>query len=336
MKFIFHIGAGKTGSTSIQKALLHKKKSLQDAQMFYVGYLFEMLPSPRYIWQSPTGLPHANRLTVREFEDQVTDVLSDVVTYAKKNNIETIIWSNEILYRKGTSICKWCDWLSEKDIDVEIVAYARRHDKWSESAYKQFGLYGKTYRGPTKTFKQWIESSKVEFFAPLLPVLDNYGDKLKLRNLDAAKDAVSNFFELIKLPQQDNKKIIANQSISAEKLLIRAIFNGQYDFPVGGHVFNEFCKSPIPFNLSPQEVLNNLLPCTKDLAKVTQESQQDIESINHLLNKQGEPPLESGDIEAKKEVINNDKLLMGTLELVCIQAKKIAELENRLLALEKK
>lgn len=75
-KLIVHIGAGKTGSTSIQSTLRENQKVLAENGCKYLGMMLEKAqPRSSYDWQQPSGSPMFFSLTPDLASMQLYDLL---------------------------------------------------------------------------------------------------------------------------------------------------------------------------------------------------------------------------------------------------------------------
>src|SRR5437667_280063 len=52
-------------------------------------------------------------------------------------------------------------------VQLEIVAYLRRQDRWAVSAYKQWGIKHKTYEGPVQPFTKWFNPEECDYLTVL-------------------------------------------------------------------------------------------------------------------------------------------------------------------------
>lgn len=331
MKIIIHAGAGKTGSTSIQNALNRFNTLLKENGIFYAGYMFENLEPHNFIWQSKRGLQYLHSMQEDEFVKQLCSVFDRAISSARENQYNTIIWSNEALFDRPFLLKKVINNLSAYH-DYTIVAYVRRHDKWLESAYKQFSIYGKTYEGKVQTFKEWSQNHKMGFSKTLNNLNDIEGINLSVRNLDGVKNVVTDFFNLLDLTVNYTQS--DNTAIPSEKMVFRALFANEYSGKVGGNDYNDFMGRIISCEETAQSFLDRLLPDSDDLIYASQSLKDDIETTNAYLKDNNQQQISISNISIKANSIDESKLLFALMEIVFIQGKKISSLEKRVSKLQ--
>lgn len=148
VKIILHIGAGKTGTSSIQKMLFDNQKELKRQGYYYLGFMLENAYKKKYTWQKRTP---ANddffSLPMQQAFEEMYEILNDTIKKAEQDDIHTLIWSNESFFGNRKPLMEVLKKLKEKNIELRVVAYIRRHDSWAQSAYLQWGIKHKTYTG---------------------------------------------------------------------------------------------------------------------------------------------------------------------------------------------
>ena len=95
MRFFFHIGAGKTGSSSIQRTLFNSEVELREQGVKYLGLMLEHSPIRIFDWQDISALDKFSSLDSADAEKQVDKVLKLTIEHYKNSNIHTLIWSHE-------------------------------------------------------------------------------------------------------------------------------------------------------------------------------------------------------------------------------------------------
>lgn len=149
MRLSIHIGMGKTGTTALQ-SFMKNHDGLIDQGILYAGVRLGNLPPSlgkvRHKVPSGTGVADT-RLALK-------NALADLERAAVQvKGVNHVIWSNEALVGIRSNRDVLIDTISEfltstKVFDeTEIILVLRRQDEWIESAYRQWGLRDKTYRG---------------------------------------------------------------------------------------------------------------------------------------------------------------------------------------------
>lgn len=159
MKLVLHIGAGKTGTSSIQKKLIDLQKINELDNCEYLGLFFERVKGYK-VERKDAAPQFFTRMQTKDI-DSLLDITKDALSFAlekySNSGVDTLIWSNESLYgavgffeRLIPQIQTW--------FDIEVVVYLRRQDKWLYSAYEQWNIKHKTYDGEYKNFDEWLST----------------------------------------------------------------------------------------------------------------------------------------------------------------------------------
>lgn len=338
LRLVVHVGAGKTGSSSIQATLRQKRRRLSAKGYAYWGMMLELAPCHLFPWQRTAGSHEFFRLNEKRRKEELQSVLLQASERAGKAGIHTAFWSNEWLFRRSNAIISALEELKKSGVQVDIVAYVRRPDAWLRSAYLQWGLKHKTYLGPLRTFKEWRkgDATRATFYKNLQPWLDAFPDQVTVRNLDAVGDVVADFIKLYSLPIVSSDILKKNETPSAEELYLRALYNSflQERAPIA-----EFDKlmplGKIDFSLTPQDYLHNLIPDPSELAQAAQEDGEDTEKLNALLESQGQPPVFTSELPDKNYSPDSNKLVSALSSIMIQQALRIENMEQKLSAIEK-
>ena len=91
MNIILHIGAGKTGTTSIQSALEKETKLLTEQGFKYLGLMLENCYDKKYIWQNKHQDFHQVMTQNHQIKEELYEILNLTIDNAKKENIHTLI-----------------------------------------------------------------------------------------------------------------------------------------------------------------------------------------------------------------------------------------------------
>jgi hypothetical protein len=283
MNLLIHVGAGKTGTTSIQNCLKNNGPSLIEKGFLYVGLNFEGLSENLYPWQTPGGFHSLVKQPTESITQQLTKTIMFAIKEAESLNCHTVIWSNESLL----SAKKIINILSAKtelsNVHIKAIGYVRRHDKWAKSAYEQWGLKHKTYHHKIKAFSQWSETFKFDFFANFSE-WEKLSDEFILRNMDAVNDVAIDFLEQagidqenLKVPKRSNVKLLP------EELQLRMLFNNEFKRPVFKREFDQYLPASVHRK---KHLLNDFLPTQKELQTLITSTEGDRKNLNSLLPKE--------------------------------------------------
>ncbi len=329
MKLIFHIGAGKTGSTSIQRTLKENDAVLKEKGVWYLGLMLENTGNRLFEWQkSSSVVPEFHQLSNDEAQRQLLEVLQPVIKEAQEKNIHTLVWSNESFLGGKHNFSGALQQLQREDVEVEILIYVREYASWTRSAYVQWGIKHKTYKGNLQTFEEWSKRHSPSFYKQMKNLLEIMPETVKVRNMSAVNDVVLDFFNYANIECDDIKIFRDNDSPKNEELLLRALFNSKYGEQVLPARFENIIGRKIPFSKSPKAFLEDLLPKKHDLENILTQTSDDRESLNQLLLSQGQSMLENDGVSLKSVDVNSEKLVLALADIVMQQSRRIDKLER--------
>lgn len=211
MKLVLHIGSGKTGTSSIQKSLKKIQKSNCLGNCFYLGIFFEELIG--FNVDRNEAAPQFFSRMRNQNESELISITKDALIYARnkffESEIDTLIWSNETLYPSIPFFEKLIPIISEM-FDIEVLVYLRRQDKWFKSAYEQWNIKHKTYKGEYKSFQEWISvRKKIARHSEKLLAWENMVGKEKLFvvSYDSIPNVVDHFMEFSGVDYKEPKNV---------------------------------------------------------------------------------------------------------------------------------
>lgn len=331
MNVIFHIGAGKTGTSSIQGTLLKSFDQLKENGIYYMGLMLEHAPVKLFKWQHASAIKEFLALENEEAQFQVEKVIKDSIDILKEKGIHTIIWSNEWFFGRHVSVLNPMMRLKKNGHNVKVIAYVRRHDAWAKSAYNQWGIKHKTYQGPIISFKEYIKKRPVRFAGAFKPWDQFFGKEFVLRNFDQVGDVVNDFAEVASIEKSFLINDRVNETPGDEELIIRAIFNDKRKQDVMPVVFERtFQAIHIDFKKNPVEWVNSLLPNEHDLSEVVEESREDQVLVNELLEERDQPLLSFEEKKVKPVKIDHDIAYSVLFQILERQAIQIQTLRKEL------
>lgn len=336
-ELLLHIGAGKTGSTSIQFTLRNAREALEERGVAYVGLMLELIAGARKHDWCVEGAPQKyfrseNR---QKTNDEVHRVIHDALKQYGERGIRQVIWSNEAFLPRWDHILEVIERLDRDGVPIRILCYVRRHDKWARSGYVQFGIKHKTYSGPVRSFAEWINAQDIGYAKNLDVWRRAFPDKVEVYNFDAVGDVVSHF--LAKAGVEGIKSIRANDSPSNALLAAWATFNGRFDTQMLPNAFTRVAK-PLKI-LNPRGTavpsIDKLLPTTQELLDVQDRYRDDLDAVNTLLAAQGEPPMVFDAPEEKNRAASSWEIDHMLLHMVFALQKQVSDLQDEVEALKK-
>jgi len=332
IKLILHVGAGKTGTTSIQNMLNNGKGQLKTLGVQYLGLMLEHAPK-HFSWQRPTTVNQDfHALAHTDAVAQVVVALKAAIQQAEISGIHTLIWSNESLFDRNGQVLDALSQLQDA-LDVTILVYIRRHDSWAQSAYIQWGLKHKTYKGPMKSFNEWVDSGLPKFHDRLTALINARVGTLVMRNLDGITDSVEDFKSVCGLTSLDLPSARVNESVGSIELLLRTLFNSQFKSPVLPVAFDRVIGH-LAYADNPDSFLKKFVPSADDLQRVRQLATEDRQKLDDLLRENGQPPLADSDITVTRREVDLSQLCLVLAQCLMNQAVKVERLSIGLKKLE--
>jgi len=344
MKIIAHIGHGKTGTSSIQKTLSLAKEELNAVGAYYLGLNFEFSPVQLFPWQIAGGWPELIKNGPAIAQQQLEEVFKRTIDTLTNEGIQQIIWSNESMLSRFDIVGPILQNLRSPSQTVEIVIYLRRHDAWARSAYLQWGIKHKAYRGIVQGFSKWLESHPINFSKPVKPWLNHQWDNVHIRNFDACEDVVKDFFLCSSIPINLIESRRDNESPGAVALALWAIFNSQNEQPILPYELHNVLQRADVVDKKYQHLdLGSLFPTPENMVHLLESVQQDVASINDIFNAFGQPPFDNKPLKDKVYDVSYEQIFASFLDLLKFQDaenmrqdQEIRKLKRRLRAIEEK
>ncbi|MCM2255993.1 MAG: hypothetical protein NDJ94_10015 [Vicinamibacteria bacterium] len=285
-KLILHIGMGKTGTTSIQGFLKRNAVALQSAGFRTFG---------------PGELPSCPQVELMDTA-RLQRALGEI--RERSHGAHGVVWSLEGL---GTTHFA-ADPARLEAIrgqlpasQVTIVVYLRRQDAFAASAYLQWNVVHKSYRGPVQSFDQRfpavygeapgspLEETNLNYHAVIRPWAEAFGvANLRVRPLETGQlvggDLLLDFVEASGLPRlaYDFDVPRWNATFNQELSDLLGMYSSAFEGPVAptnmvrffrSFGYNRFFDQPFftRFALPPQRRLEILEACQETNARVARE-----------------------------------------------------------------
>jgi hypothetical protein len=339
-----HIGTGKAGSTAIQAFCSGHANALRQHDLHYWGLNLEGSDaSDPYPWQCPSGTAQLQKLSTAEAGDQLQQALLAALEHLPEG--ATALWSNESIYERSSVYIPLLKAVTSRTgVDLLVIAYARSHGAYVASAYKQWGIKHKTYRGKLLGFSDWI-TPRQDFlsYGKRLALWDSaFTDRFRLVNYDATGDVVAHISQFLPagfaaLHREANLQV--NASPPDHLLALYALYNSQFDDPVSPQAFQELRRrEPLLQRTQkrPFPVLEQLFPSPVELQTAEQLLSEDAALVNTMLRRHGQPPLPSGSATPGSPRPNSRQLAASLLSqlmaVVVDQDRRIRELQKQLAA----
>lgn len=227
MRIVFHIGMGKTGTSSIQYVLENNPEELAKQNAAYLGIWFDAI-DPSFKGQE--GFARFLAQKNEEMAASADKFHAYLVDRAAKDGIETFILSNEGLYEAGRQLNPFFSTLKLKGMSMSLVAYLPDPRAWLPSAYTQWAIRHKTNEGPIRDFPT-AARHLIGRYEEFRFWQQEFGDALTVRPFETGSDVVQDFATTvgITLPPTNTREL---ERAEPADILLRAMFNSLFTDPV--------------------------------------------------------------------------------------------------------
>lgn len=245
MRIIFHIGMGKTGTTSLQTALSQSTEALTQQKAHYLGMWFDGA-DPKF-----RGLKGFGTFVAQNAEKQelhAKHFWEHLGALAKDTTATTFVLSNESLFQNGPRLEPFFRALQALGGKPEFIAYVRDPRAWLPSAHTQWALRHKTNDGPVQDLA--TSAKRLMKFYDAIPFwIEQFGDTLELRQATLDHDVVADFANVTGLQLTPPVTRALERSEPADTLL-RAMFNNRFEGTALPERFNRVIRDteakPVP------------------------------------------------------------------------------------------
>lgn len=282
--FIIHVGAGKTGSTSIQQYLKSNFNELKDSSVLYAGLLFNTLELDQE-WKNNPWIFNESSPADKLIKE--AEVYAD---YAKSNKINTIILSNESFCNRIDLLLPFFSYLKEH-YSLNIIYYVRDVYKWSISAYKQWNIKHKTYNGNILAFEDYLKTKPYTILSDVIELLNDtdFKENLIIRNFDSLEGGDVTFDFLSAIGLEKNKGLRTNEGLSIYDMPVYYFNNNLSESPILPTEGEEIVKKLDSFSKVSEEYINkvnfsNDIPrdIEKSLNETTKKINVHLSELNQL------------------------------------------------------
>ncbi len=285
---ILHIGMGKTGTTTIQFFLHKNAKRLREHNVAKF---------------CPFDLKTYPQTAFRDI-DRLYQGLDELKERTEQQGADSVVWSMEALgslefgndRRKLEAIRR-----KLAGANITIVVYLRRQDSFAPSAYLQWNVLNKRYRGPVQSFDErfpafygednscMLEGTNLNYYEVIRPWAEVFGvSNLRVRLLEKAQMVEGNllhdFCAASGLPKVEYDFEVSRQNVTFNMELhdLLGMYNSVFEEPInptemrdffGSFVYDEFFSRPFftRFTIPPEKRLAILEGCEEFNAKVARE-----------------------------------------------------------------
>lgn len=328
MKLTVHIGMGKTGTSSIQKALRSNETALREQGTAYLG-----------MWFTDVDPAFARQEGQRQFFAAKPDEMArhaetfKAVLQERSQNEGTdhFILSNEGFFGRVAKLMPFLKALAP-EIDVQLIAYVRDPRSWLPSAYTQWGVRHKENKGPVQPFAERA-ATLIGQYRPLRLWHEAFGEALDVRVYKKDLNVVQDFASATGVELEVSAKRYLERAEPAE-VLLRALFNDRFDEGVMPERFASAVLSPATG--SPVAISDMTERCFDQAAldDIIADNQRHFDYIRDEIG----IDLMSGPAPSRKAVDQSalsDRLLDYLTEITMGQAVRIQRLEREVNKLSK-
>lgn len=235
-RLVVHAGAGKTGSSAIQRFLTQNKTHLDEVNHANLGMFFEDILGWEGEHESPAqkfgncvalGSEYARSEILKKFR-KCAEILP--------SRVHTLVWSNEGIFEAWKQLGPLFNDLVDI-FDCRFVVYLRRQDQWFISAYKQWGIRHKTYSGRIKSFEEWYSQNKArgDYSSILRKWEQNIPrNSMDIRVYNPKENSARDFCKVLRLEAESLQfsGLRNNQTPPNTILALFKLYNSQFQEPV--------------------------------------------------------------------------------------------------------
>lgn len=324
---LFHIGMGKTGTSSLQAALQASGDSLATAGQEYLGmWMGRVDPAfgnlqgfQKFLSLTPTAQAEAARQFAAALAEQ-----------ARASGTRRFILSNEQYIASLERIRPFFKTLRDL-MPVRLVAYVRHPAEWLPSACTQWGIVHKNAPGPVRDPGSTAQRL-IGQYRQLLAWADEFAAETTLRRVVSGTDAVADFSQLIGVSLAAPAAPV-NARRPRGELILRAAFADRFRRSVAPREFEATSlarpRSPLPPDLPTR--FQHLFDLS-GIDRVLAEERDLVAQIEAVCRLPPATPAPSPDYEFQAVA---EDLIGRLVEVSAHQAKMIEELRDRIICLEK-
>lgn len=239
-QIVFHVGMGKTGSTTIQSALQKNIYTLVAAGYRYLGQ-WQGLIKPEF--DEFAGFQRFLRQTPEQLIASAEELLAAIGRIGDDTGAQNFILSNEQYLENIGRLADFFKIIATK-ADLRIIIFVRPPARWLPSAYIQWGVAHKTNPGPVRSFATKARElmRQYEFVRQWREL---FGSAVTVRSFDDTVDVVRDFADVLGLALPAETERQQTRPPIAETLL-RAACNTSEQSMVLPDLFNAIRTQYLP------------------------------------------------------------------------------------------
>lgn len=231
-KIVFHIGMGKTGTTSIQQTLLGASDQLATQNARYLGMWFGILGDE---FRNFPGLARLAASTAAEQKDHARVFANHIRVVGRRTGATTFIHSNESIFEQPVALDPFFRAIRE-EVEAVLLCYVRPPHDWLPSAFNQWNIRHKTLPGPLQPFAERARAL-IAVYEAIRVWREGFGDVLQVRRYDSGEDVVADFADAVGITLAPSAVRHLERTEAAENLL-RGLFNDRFADTVMPAVFD--------------------------------------------------------------------------------------------------
>ncbi|MDW4549329.1 hypothetical protein R5H32_08205 [Defluviimonas sp. D31] len=220
IRLIFHVGMGKTGTSSIQSALRQNAKALKDQRVEYLGLWFDVIDAS---YKYYVGQEKLIKSSVEEKQASAEKIWQYFKEKRSKDGILSFVFSNEHMALCYDLMEPFLRRLEERGVEISIVCYVRDPVNWLPSAYYQWRVVHKAVPGPLHSYHSSARELISWYQAPLLWEKKFPGNVI-VRSYDACSNVVEDFADAVSL-SLTAPEIRENTTATTDEMFLRAFFS---------------------------------------------------------------------------------------------------------------
>lgn len=328
MRIVFHVGMGKTGTSSIQRTLAAHEAELAAQNAHYLGMWFDAV-APRF--RGHEGLHAFAAENPAALAGHAETFLQHLERLSKRTGAELFIHSNEGLFGHSVRIEPFLKALMDRT-EVKILAYVRPPRDWLPSAFTQWNIHHKQQQGPIQPFRERARTL-VSQYDGVAPWLDRYGEAFEIRRFDKALDIVTDFAAAVGLTLPPTGQRFLERREPAE-VVMRALFNDRFEAPMLPDRFDKMVINTHRGFVKDLETVMEICFDYDDIDTIIEEKRATFEAIEQRTGLDLLTP-EPGARTVDKAAVR-ERLLDYIVSITVEQSLRIHRLERRIAALEEK
>lgn len=328
MTVVFHIGMGKTGTSSVQQALARNEDGLRAQGWNYLGLWPDILDS---VYRGYEGLQYFLTASPAEMIGHAEEFAERLAARGEAEGTGNFILSNEMLFSAPRQFGPFLEAL--KDLtDLRVVIYMRDPRSWLPSAYTQWHIKHKQAPGPIQGFEH-AAPDLIRRYEPIRYWSEAFPDHLTVREFSTDIDVVQDFAALcgFALEENDTRKGVREETAAT---VLRALYGNRFAGPTWP---NDFNRAVLDLRKERVTSLEAIVQRCFDFSRTGEFAEQERETMDFirdavgldLLGGEGDTTFPSPNLEAIRARVTD-----YLIEICFRQSAEIHALKRRLDALD--